>query len=162
MAESWWLLLVGLVALVTLVCISWPAWGIGREARFARARKDFHAHREWLEVKFIRLAVARAAADAPRWEDCSFDDDVAYVRNRNTKELSAFVAVAMASNDLDSPSAGVSDGTRDSCVGTAIFRFDRDHWVTDGRAILNLNPAQAIRYYRNDLEVVDRELARQW
>ena len=45
--------------------------------------------------------------------------------------------------------------------GTAIFRFDSSHWETDGRAILNLSPAEAIRFYRNDLEMIDQELAGQ-
>ena len=162
MAESWWLLLGAVAAVAMLVCIWWPAWGAGREARFARARRDFHAQRERLEAKFIQLAMAHAAAEAPRWEDCSFDDDVAYVRHRSTKELSAFVAVTVATNGPENPSAGIPDVSGDFRVGTAIFRFDRDHWETDGRAILNLNPAEAIRYYQDDLEVVDQELARQW
>jgi hypothetical protein len=44
-------------------------------------------------------------------------------------------------------------------VGTAVFRFDRTCWDTDGNAILNLNPAEAIRRYQKDLEVIDEELA---
>ena len=44
-------------------------------------------------------------------------------------------------------------------LGTAVFRFDRDHWETEGRAILNLSPSEAIRFYRNDLEKVGEELA---
>lgn len=146
-------------AAAVLLCIWWPAWGGSRERRFARARKDFHAQRERLEAKFVQLAMAHSAADSPRWEDCTFDDDVAYVRNRTTKELSAFVAVTVATDALEGPAAGISGSFR---VGTAIFRLDRDHWETDGRAILNLNPAEAIRYYQDDLEVVEQELARQW
>ena len=43
--------------------------------------------------------------------------------------------------------------------GTAIFRFDRDHWETDGRAIRNLTPAEAVRHYRNEFQVVEQEIA---
>lgn len=42
---------------------------------------------------------------------------------------------------------------------TAVFRFDRDHWETDGRAILNLNPVEAIQYYRDELDILDEEIA---
>ena len=44
-------------------------------------------------------------------------------------------------------------------LGTAVFRFDRDHWETDGRAILNLSPSEAIRFFRKDLEKVGEEFA---
>ena len=42
-------------------------------------------------------------------------------------------------------------------AGTAIFRFDHTHWETEGRAILNLSPAEAIRLYQHDLEMVDQD-----
>jgi hypothetical protein len=43
-------------------------------------------------------------------------------------------------------------------IGTAIFRFDRDHWETDGRAIFNLHPGDVIRVYQDDLEVFGQEV----
>ena len=83
-----------------------------------------------------------------RWADCTFADDVAYVRNRTTGELSAFVAVTIAAEEFDRSPHGTADAVGNLQAGTAVFRFDRDHWVTDGRAILNLSPSEAIHYYR--------------
>ena len=171
MLEPWWILAGTLVVLAVFVFIWRPARAASREARFARARKDFHAQRERLEVKFIHLAAANAQSRSLNWADCDFDDDVAYVRNRTSGELSAFVAVTVSA-DLpiggtsqcptewadDAPS-GMGDVLGNLRAGTAVFRFDRDHWETDGRAILNLSPAEAIRFYQNDLEMVDEELA---
>ena len=159
MFESW--LLLGTVgAFLALVVLVWrPARAAAREAKFARARRVFHTQRERLEAKFVQLASAHAAANGPRWADCDFDDDVAYVRNRSTKELAAFVEVSVAVDDLEPPSAGFSGLIDNRRVGTAVFRFDRDHWVTDGRAILNFSPSEAIHYYCDDLEVVGEELA---
>ena len=160
MLDPWWLL-AGAGAVLALLLLIWrPVRAASREARFAQARRDFHAQRERLEVKFIHLAAANAQSRALHWADCDFDDDVAYVRNRNTGELSAFVAVTVGTDDFDDPSAGVGDLVGNLRAGTAVFRFDRDHWETDGRAILNLSPTEAIRFYQNDLEMVDQELAR--
>ena len=39
-------------------------------------------------------------------------------------------------------------------AATAVFRVDKGHWATDGRAIFNLNPAEAVRYYQDNLELV--------
>jgi len=160
MLEPWWLL-AGAGAVLALLVLIWrPVRAASREARFAQARRDFHTQRERLEVKFIHLAGANAQSRTLHWADCDFDDDVAYVRNRNTGELSAFVAVTVGTDDFDDPSARVGDLVGNLRAGTAVFRFDRDHWETDGRAILDLSPTDAIRFYQHDLEMVDQELAR--
>jgi hypothetical protein len=163
------------VALLVVGLLLWKplrlAW---RKPRFEDARRRFHWQREHLEAKFLQLAQTNARRTTPRWTDCEFDDDVAYVRNRFTGELSAFVAVNIAlENPADYPSqAQVSDsaegaslsGASFDMVGnlraaTAVFRFDRNHWETDGRAIFNLSPSETIRFYQHDLEMIGQEVA---
>ena len=134
-----------------------PFLATWREARFAKARRSFHWERERLEARFLQLGLVGMKPDAPRWTDCDFDDDVAYARNRSSGELSAFVAVTIEMRDdrcLDTLDTG--DNLRDA---TAVFRFDRGHWKTDGRAIFNLSPTEAIHFYQRDLEMVAQELA---
>ena len=106
-----------------------------------------------------KLAAAHATPDAPQWTDCTFDDDVAYVRSRTTGKLSAFVAVTIASENVSGAAANTSDAVGNLQAGTAVFRFDLDHWETDGRAILNLSPSEAVQHFRNDLEFVAEEFA---
>ena len=161
MIGSWWLLVLAGAILAVMVWVWRPARAAAREAQFAQARRDFHAQRERLEVKFILLAAAHTAPSGPHWADCEFDDDVAYVRNRTTKEVAAFVAVKVAIDDGDDPPTNVSGIGGNLHAGTAVFRFDRSRsrWETDGRAILYLKPAEAIRFYQDDLEMIDQELA---
>jgi hypothetical protein len=160
MPDTWWLL-IAIGALVALGILLWgPARAAAREARLAQAKKDFHKQRERLEAKVIRLAERRT--DAPHWATCEFKDAVAYVRHRLTRELSAFVEV----NVLVAPFDGLPGGggaLASDCfhTGTAIFRFDGKHWETDGRVIFDLSPAEAIRSYQNDFEIVAQELAEQ-
>ena len=47
-------------------------------------------------------------------------------------------------------------GARDA---TAVFRFDGTRWETDGRALFNVTPAEAIHLYRRKLEMVACEMA---
>ena len=159
MLEPWSILALVGVILAVFVFIWRPIRAASRQARFAATRRDFHTQRERLEVKFIQLASANAKPNSPYWADCDFDDDVAYVRDRNTGELSAFVRVTVAVDNFEDPPAAAGDLIGNLRAGTAIFRYDRDHWETDGRAILNLSPAEAIRLYQHDLEMVDQELA---
>ena len=157
--ELWWILaaVAGLSGVILLV---WrPMSNAAREAQFAVMRKDFHAQRERLEAKFVHLASVHAKPHGPHWADCDFDDDVAYVRDRRTGQLQAFVGVTVAVENFDDVPTGGVGAIGNLRAGTAVFRFDGDHWETDGRAILNLSPTEAIRLYRRDLEMVDQELA---
>jgi hypothetical protein len=159
MIQIWWIP-AGVGALVAVAAYLWlPRWTASRTARLSQAKRRFHVQRERLEAKFIQLASARGKPEAHRWLDCTFADDVAYVRNRATGELSAFVAMTIAAEESGNSSRRSADAVGNLQAGTAVFRFDRDHWETDGRAILNLSPGEAIRYYHADLEIVGEELA---
>ena len=81
------------------------------------------------------------------------------MRHRGTGELSAFVAVTVALEGIGLMTTSATDLMSNLQAGTAVFRFDKDHWVTDGRVIHNLSPNEAIRVYQNDLEMVGQEMA---
>ena len=169
-----WLLIVGAATLLAGGCLAWkPVRAVRRRPRLAEARRAFHWQRERLEAKFLALAQARRKRGGPHWLDGRFDDDVAYVRNRYTGELSALVAVSIALVEPDAAQGELQQDGFDSRpfdeeavehfggglrAATAVFRFDRDHWVTDGRAIF-FSPSETIRFYQHDLEIVAREQA---
>jgi hypothetical protein len=154
----WWI--VGVSALLIAWISLWrPVRIVSREIQFGKAKKFFHTQRERLEAKFIHLASKRAKSDSSRCSDCTFADDVSYVRNRTTGELSAYVAISIAMENPDSSPHNNGDAVGNLQMGTAVFRFDRDHWETEGRAILNLSPSEAIKFYRKDVEKVGEEIA---
>ncbi|MGQ9575112.1 MAG: hypothetical protein ACUVUC_07325 [Thermoguttaceae bacterium] len=128
-----------------------------RGVRLAEARRAFHFQRERLEAKFLLLGMVPARPDVPAWVDCQFEDDVAYARNRTTGELTAFVAVTIT---VDEPgrSSGGKDPAGNVREATAVFRFDRGHWDTDGKVIYNKSPAETIRFYHRDWELLGQEV----
>lgn len=158
MAEPWWIVAAAVVVFLAAgMLVWWPMRASSRETRFADARRDFHFQRERLEIRFIQLAQAQAKDSAPQWMDCEFDDDVCYVRNRYTGELSAFVGARVFFSGIDDTvEPGQICGIREV---TTVFRFDGQQWLTDGRAIFNLTPAEAVRFYERDLEMIGQELA---
>ena len=95
MGEVFWVIAAGGVAtLAGVFMLHRPSFlAARRRRRFALACRDFHWQREHLEARFVRLAQVHARPGSPLPADCDFADDVAYVRNRSTGELSAFVAV---------------------------------------------------------------------
>lgn len=160
MEGNFWVLLATFAFfLVGAGLILRPVYAAWREARFAEARRDFHHQRERLEVKFVQLGLLQTNPASPRWTDCEFDDDVTYARNRSTRELSAFVAVTIAMDEPDGLSSGTPDAVGNLRAATAVFRFDGKHWETEGRAIFNLSPTEAIDFYHRELEMVGQEVA---
>jgi hypothetical protein len=117
------------------------------------ARDEFHIRREMLEAKFLTLAAASGKPRGLAWSDCDFEDDVSFARDRETRELQALVAVTIRFEAIEGGGMEDNPNVGNLRAATAVFRFQHGVWMTDGRAIFNLNPAEAIRYYQ--LETAD-------
>jgi hypothetical protein len=126
-------------------------------ANYERHRSEFHLQRERLEAKFFELAGNSGKPRGLRWTDCSFDDEVTYARHRQGGELCAFVAVTIAFEAIEGGGMEEVEAVSNLRAATAVFRLDHGKWQTDGRAIFNLNPTEAIAYYQDNLVLVGQE-----
>ncbi len=154
MGEFWWILApLGLGAAAGLMLWAPRLRRVVRLRRLRDIRRQFHQQRERLEMKFLCLASRGSLTPGIHWMDCEFEDEVAYVRNRRSGQLCALVGILLRKRHP----LGVSESGGSFRVGTAIFRFARNRWDTDGRAVLNLSPSETIRFYQDALEVLDQE-----
>jgi hypothetical protein len=158
--ETWQVLSMAGVGVLAAAGLAWrPVRALFREREFQRARRDFHRQRERLEARFLTLAAASGKPRGLRWSDCDFDDAVAYARDRRSGELSAYVAATIAFEAVAGGGMEDVEAVGNLRAGTAVFLYRRGHWCTEGRAVFNLNPAEAIEYYRERLELVGQEVA---
>ncbi|HEY2841331.1 MAG TPA: hypothetical protein VGJ26_19395 [Pirellulales bacterium] len=151
---AWLLVPVGVVAVLLAV--------IG--ARFARLRMlrkrdrqrraEFQIQRERLEAKFFELAGNSGKPRGLRWTDCSFDDEVTYARQRENGELCALVSVTISFEAIIGGGMEEVEAVGNLRSATAVFRVVDGRWQTDGRAIFNLNPTEAIAYYQENLSPI--------
>ena len=128
--------------------------------QFPQVKKDFHAQREYLEARFVELAGATGKPRGLAWEECDFDDDVAYARDRHTDALSALVAVTVRFSAIEGGGMEDVEAVDNLRAATAVFHWRNGRWATEGRVLFNMNPSEAIHYYKADLEMVDEEFAR--
>jgi len=148
-------LLVGTLAAAALVArqrtgpVVRPVLQVSEES----SRDEFHIRREMLEAKLLTLAAASGKPRGLAWTDCDFEDDVSFARARESRELQALVAVTIRFEAVEGGGMEDNPNVAHLRAATAVFRFHQGQWVTDGRAIFNLNPAEAIRYYQ--LETAD-------
>jgi hypothetical protein len=158
---AWWTAVaVALLAISVLIALAWrPVRTRLRENQLARARRDFHRQRERLEAKFLMLAARSGKPRGLDWVRCDFEDDVIYARHRQSGELSAFVGVTIGFEAIEGGGMEDVEAVGNLRAGTAVFRVERGHWQTDGRALFNLTPAEAVDYYQDNLELVAKEFA---
>jgi hypothetical protein len=158
--EPWWIAAGAASAALVAGALIWrPVCAALRESHYRKARKDFHRQRERLEARFLTLASASGKPRGLRWTDCEFEDSVSYARDRRTRRLSAFVGVTIAFEAVAGGPMEDVEAVGNLRAATAVFHFRDGRWHTEGRAMFNLNPTEAIHYYRDDFEMVGHEAA---
>jgi hypothetical protein len=162
--DQWWIILgacaAGLaIATLGLLFVWRPLRQSWRDAQLARYRKEFHRQRERLEAKFFQLASSSGRPRGLEWTGCDFDNDVIYARDRRSGEISAFVAVTISFEATIGGGMEDVEAVSNLRAATAVFRVQQGRWSTDGRAIFNLNPSEAVEYFHDNLELVGHEVA---
>lgn len=151
------------ILIATVLCLSlggavWlfrkplQGWRHQREAR--RAREKFRMQRERLEARFFDLARNTGKPRGLRWIECDWLESVTFARDRQSRLLTAFVAVnirfeAIEGGDMEDVAA-VSN-IRDAA---AVFHYQSGSWGTGGRALFNMNPADALVRLEGQFEPV--------
>jgi hypothetical protein len=134
----------------------WPRYRRRSEAgRLARASAIFHLRREWLEADFVTLASRTGKPRGLDWGDCEFCDQVAFATDRTTRQLRAFVSVSVSFQAVQGGDVEDNPNGTNLRAATAVFMFDGRRWTTDGRAIFNLEPLEAIEHFQHELELVE-------
>lgn len=131
-----------------------PVRNFFREREARRAVGLFRLQREQLEARFFDLAASIGKPRGLRWVDCDWLSDVTFGRDKETGLLTAFVAVnirfeAVEGGDMEDVAA-VST-IRDAA---ALFHYQSGRWGTGGRALFNMNPADAIDRLAHQYEPV--------
>jgi hypothetical protein len=156
-----WLALAGIIIAVAAVTALLVRSRRGKrpvahvEPTLDAARDLFHLRREMLEAKFLTLAAQTGKPRGLTWIDCEFEDDVAFARDRLTRQLRALVGVTIRFEAVEGGGMEDNPNVHNLRAATAVFRLEQGRWTTDGRAIFNLNPAEAIRHFQNELETVE-------
>ncbi len=158
---AWWLAIAGIATLlgIFLFVLAPRLKRAIIESTFAKARKEFRARREHLEAKFFELAAETGKPRGLEWTTCEFEDDVTYARDRSTGDFVAFVSVTIRFAATAGGGMEHVQAVSNLRAATAVFHYTSGCWHTEGRAIFNLEPEEAIRHFQNSLEMVAHDLA---
>lgn len=157
---NWWPI-VGL-GVVILALLSIAANSLVRDLRnlrrrrlTERGRRDFAYQRERLEFEFLKRAQAAGVPRGLVWEDCDFEKQVTFVRDRKTKSLRALVGVTVEFSAVPGGALEGHPNVQLLRAATAVFDYDGKRWSTAGRALFNLDPPHAVERLREEIEAAD-------
>jgi hypothetical protein len=117
-----------------------------------KAKRLFHLRREWLEANFFTIASKSGKPRGLSWTDVVFAHEVAFARDRKTGRLRALVAVTIHFAAVEGGGMEDNPNVSNPRAATAVFLLDGDAWATDGKAVMNLDPAGTILHYKEELE----------
>jgi hypothetical protein len=157
MTEIAWIM-SGVGAILLIAGLVWLAKRGNRRSAtktLQDARDLFHLRREWLEAEFLTVASRSGKPRGLSWSDCEFQNEVAFARERNTRNLRALVGVTVSFEAVEGGGMEDNPNVGNLREATAVFRLDGTKWTTDGRTLFNLNPEEAILHFHKELEFVE-------
>ena len=154
------LAVAGAVLLLIVAALAWR-WksrsakpSRGTALTLEQARKRFQIRREWLEARFFTIASQSGKPRGLEWVECDFEDSVLFARDRQSGELRAFVAVTISFRAVEGGGMEHNPNVGNLRLASSVFQLEGAEWTTSGRVIFNLNPAQAIEHFGQELVVV--------
>ncbi|MBX7104945.1 MAG: hypothetical protein K1X57_12740 [Gemmataceae bacterium] len=135
-----------------LLLIARAMRGAGRAFRIEQARESFRLQRELLEARFLDAAASTGKPKGLEWKDVELDPFIELVRDRASGELLGLSAATIKFAAIaGGPMEGIEavDNLR---YASAVFIFRKSHWHTDGRALFNMHPEEAIRHFVGQFE----------
>ncbi|WP_422930757.1 hypothetical protein [Singulisphaera sp. PoT] len=115
-----------------------PARQFAEEMHVDHARDLFRLQREWLEARFLGALGKIDPEERNRWEDASWQNEVLWARDRQTRRLLALIAVRFESDPFDD----LTDSHPRHA--TALFEFRKGRWVAEGKRIDETRPDEAV------------------
>jgi hypothetical protein len=158
-AAQWTIAVMLFVAGIMLgVAITKRKHFLSRQNQLAEAQVQFHGMREQLEAKFLQRAGLSGRPRGLRWADCEFESDVTYARDRQTGQLSAFVAVSIKFEAIPGGGMEEVEAVQQRKYGTAVFRYDpKQRWIPDPQPMFNLNPLEAVQRLQDTMVPVGQK-----
>ncbi len=145
------IVLVG-VALALAAGWLWRRWRAAQlQAQRQLARLQFADERAELEAMFLKAAAATGKPRGLAWEKCQLGDEHVFAVDRVTGELFAMVGATISFTAIAGGDMEDVEAVSNLRYATAVFVYRRGSWHSNGQAVFNLEPAQAVQHYEESL-----------
>jgi hypothetical protein len=147
------------IAILAIAIGTGVVWVLQRPARLrkevATARADFEGRRGDLQRLFLAAASATGKPRGLSWKQCDFQGEMLLARDRATRELVALIGVTISFEAIEGGGMEDVEAVGNLRAATAVFDRRDGNWVTQGRAVFNLEPREVLERYGESLEPVN-------
>lgn len=161
----WQVALSGIAAVLCLA-FAWRRFATVRRAVAERlARVEFEHRYAELQPEFLAAAAATGKPRGLRWVGCQLQPGAVFARDKANGELYALVGATISFAAIEGGGMEDVEAVGNLRAASAVFVFRDGRWTTDGRAVFNLEPAEAVKRYGESLEPIateDDALPRAW
>ena len=116
-----------------------------------RAIREFAAERDDLCGHFLRTAAASGKPRGLRWTGCELSGSPLFAVDDATGELIALIAATISFAAIEGGGMEEVEAVGNLRSATAVFMHRGEGWMTDGRVIFNLEPAEALAKFQGTL-----------
>ncbi|QDT74061.1 hypothetical protein [Lacipirellula limnantheis] len=115
------------------------------------AIQEFSQQRDDLTGLFLRTASASGKPRGLRWTGCELSGTPLFAADDATGELIALAAATISFAAIEGGGMEDVEAVGNLRSATAVFMHRGDGWITDGRVIFNLEPAEALAKFQGTL-----------
>jgi len=145
-----------IVAGIVVARILWQRADVAqRENALLAGRESFPHRRQELQDRFFAVASESGKPRGLSWATCEFQEQAVFARDRESGDLRALVAVEISFAAIEGGGMEDNPNVGNIRAASAVFQFDGEAWSTQGRAIFNLEPLEAIEHFKNELELIE-------
>ena len=150
----WWVPLLALMVAGVGIMLWRRLHRFGSHVQLERAREMFKLQRERLEGQFHQAAAASGKPRGLRWQECQWGPTVEFVRDRQTRQLAALVALAIRFEAIEGGDMEGLPAVGNLRNASGVFFFQAGQWGTVGKAIFNMNPDEAAVHFSTQYEKI--------
>jgi hypothetical protein len=143
--------------------MAWP-WSalralLGRKPDPRAAADLFHRQRPQLEEMFFQAAASGGKPRGLRWKALEWEPGATFARERVSGGLVALVGLTIQFEAIEGGDIEDLPAVGNLRNASAVFFFHAGRWHTTGRAVFNLNPAEAVAHFGNQYEPLEEKEA---
>jgi hypothetical protein len=116
------------------------------------ARAQLERERPRLHAEFFAAASTSGKPRGLRWKECSWNDLIEWVRDKQTGQIHALVGVTISFEAIEGGDMEGIEAVGNLRNASAVFFLQDGQWQTAGRAVFNLNPAEAVEHFKGSYE----------
>jgi hypothetical protein len=136
--------LIAAIALAVVLVIGWKKWRQAQQQKLFQAAVAEFSQQTNLSELFLRAANATGKPRGLRWKSCELVGEPLFTTDKKSGEILALSGATIGFEAIPGGDMEEVEAVGDIRYVTVVFVYRDREWQADGRAIMDLEPAQAL------------------